>query len=77
MKLFMFAVLFSFVLFAEAMDKDEIMKMAEMMINECKVKEGATDDDAKQLMTEQLPDTHEGRCILACINEKMGIVSCS
>lgn len=50
---------------------EEKMKTA----NECKDKEKATDADVQAFMTHRMPDTPTGKCLAACIYEKLGAVS--
>ncbi|XP_055298616.1 general odorant-binding protein 19d-like [Sitodiplosis mosellana] len=44
------------------------------IIDECKAQEKATDDDVQQLMSHKLPNGPNGKCFLACINEKTGVI---
>lgn len=58
------------------MTKNEKMMMAKMTMTACKESEMATDEDFEVLMKgESNPDTRTGRCMMACIVEKMGPVS--
>lgn len=41
----------------------------------CKEKEGAADDDLKEMIAHQVPTTPKGKCFGACIFETIGIVS--
>lgn len=45
------------------------------IIDECKAQEKATDDDAQQLLNYKIPTGPNGKCFLACVNEKTGVVS--
>ena len=56
--------------------KNDRMMMAKMMMTACKESEMATDEDFEVLMKgESNPYTKTGRCMMACIVEKMGPVS--
>jgi len=72
--IFLFIVSCSISVYAKALNRDEAIAMAKQMIEECKVQEGATDEDAQKLMNRKFPESHEGKCILACMNEKSGTV---
>lgn len=50
----------------EALEK----KVAE----ECKESSQASDDDVKLLLDHELPTARNGKCLLACAQEKFGIV---
>ena len=52
-------------------------KKAQMMkiVGECKGSTGASDDDVGKLMMHAKPSTHEGKCLMSCIMDNIGIVS--
>lgn len=41
---------------------------------ECKDQEKATDEDVQAFISHKLQQSRSGKCLLACIYEKMGIV---
>lgn len=41
----------------------------------CKDKEGASDDDVNKISEAKVPETKEGKCLVACLGEQFGIVS--
>lgn len=45
------------------------------MSAECKEQEKATDADVDTMVNENYPDTKEGKCLVACMQETFGIVS--
>lgn len=73
--LIVFAVVLSVGYVHSAMTEEEMMKMFMVRADECKGKEGASDDDIAPMLAKKPPTTHEGKCVLACIGEKDGIVS--
>lgn len=42
---------------------------------ECKATENASDDDMGRMVSKKAPETPEGKCLVACIMEEMGVVS--
>lgn len=44
------------------------------IINDCKVSEKATEDDAQQLLNRKVPKGPNAKCLMACVYEKTGIV---
>lgn len=44
------------------------------ILSNCKTAEGASEDDAKEMMVHGIPTTKEGACLNACVMEKIGIV---
>ena len=55
--------------------EEETKQLFIVTAQECKTKEGASEDDFSNLVVKKPPTTHEGKCLGACIFEKMGIVS--
>lgn len=43
--------------------------------NECKTIEGAADDDIECFNSFEIPTTATGKCLHACVQEKLGLVS--
>lgn len=58
-----------------AMDKEEAKEMFINMSQDCKEKVGAKDDDVNMMVNEQYPDSKEGKCMMACMQEQFGLVS--
>lgn len=44
------------------------------MISLCKEKEKGTDDDVKVLASREVPQTSTGKCMIACLQETLGLV---
>lgn len=42
---------------------------------ECAAKEGASDQDVANAMAFKIPDTAAGKCLHACVGERIGAVS--
>lgn len=55
--------------------KEKEREMARHLLTECKVTEGGSDADYEKLVHEELPETKEGNCMIACAYETIGIVS--
>lgn len=49
--------------------------MFKKMAEECAGKEGATAADIEQALAKQPPTTKGGKCMHACVGEKIGFVS--
>lgn len=64
-----------FIISANAMDKEEAKDMFRSMSQECKDQEKATDADVETMVNENYPDSKEGKCLVACMQEQFGIVS--
>lgn len=47
------------------------------IVNECKEQEKATDDDFQAFLSHKLQQTSTGKCLMACIYEKIGGVCVS
>lgn len=45
------------------------------IITDCKTKTGASDGDVAKLMTHEVPDNQNAKCMFSCIMDAMGIVS--
>lgn len=54
---------------------DQHMEMAKQLLKECQAQEGGTDNDFNTMISGGFSDTKEGRCMITCINEKVGVVS--
>jgi len=57
------------------MDKEEAKDMFRSMSEECREKEKASKDDVEVMVNEKYPDTKEGKCLMACMQEQFGVVS--
>lgn len=76
MKLFtVIFLVFSYIAASWCLTKEEGMEMAKALLNECKKQEGGSDADIELLLNMSFPNTREGKCMLSCTHEKMGIVS--
>lgn len=58
-----------------AIDKKEAQDMFRNMSQDCKEKEGASDDDVEIMVAEKYPETMPGKCLVACMQEQFGVVS--
>ncbi|XP_017129926.1 general odorant-binding protein 19d [Drosophila elegans] len=47
---------------------------ATQLANECKAETGATDEDVEQLMKHVAPESHEAKCLRACVLKKFQIM---
>jgi len=56
-------------------DKEKAKEMAKVLVDHCKAQEGGSDADVETLMNLKYPESDAGRCMIACIHEKMGFVS--
>nr|AAC46475.1 PBPRP-2 [Drosophila melanogaster] len=54
----------------EEINRDHLLELA----NECKAETGATDEDVEQLMSHDLPERHEAKCLRACVMKKLQIM---
>lgn len=45
------------------------------MACQCKAKEGVTEDDVHRMIAFAFPNTPSGKCLHACVQETIGIVS--
>lgn len=51
------------------------IEMVKAMMSDCQAKEGGSQGDFDTLMAGKLSGSHEGHCMVACFNEKLGVVS--
>ncbi|XP_030381551.1 general odorant-binding protein 19d [Scaptodrosophila lebanonensis] len=42
--------------------------------HECQAETGASDDDVSQLMKHEMAESHEAKCLRACVMKKIGIM---
>ena len=63
-----------FVVAVTAIDKEEAKEMFRNMAQECKEQEKATDADVETMVNENYPESKEGKCLIACMQETFGIV---
>lgn len=45
------------------------------IIIDCAGKEGPSSADLEQILSKKLPSTYNGKCVLACVGETVGMVS--
>lgn len=64
-----------FVVAVTAIDKEEAKDMFRNMSQECKEQEKANDADVETMVNENYPETKEGKCLVACMQETFGVVS--
>lgn len=75
MKLFLTLTCLSLaVLSSMAMKDEKHIEMLKGILAECQKTEGGSAGDFDTLMLGKFPETHEGSCMISCINEKIGIV---
>lgn len=46
------------------------------IVNDCKAKENANDEDAAIVVNHEDPETTAQKCLFACFYETLGVVSC-
>lgn len=56
------------------MDKEEAKSMFRDMAQDCKGQEKASDADIETMVNENYPETAEGKCLIACMQEQFRIV---
>lgn len=62
-------------LHSQAKTREEMKAKWQTLAAECQKSSGASDDDLEKIITHVKPETHEGKCMIACIFETMGVVS--
>lgn len=55
-------------------DAEEDLEMMKGLADECKKKEGATDQDIQDMVDKKIPNTTAGKCMMNCLQEQFGIV---
>lgn len=61
---------------ANAQIKDPaLIEMIKGLLTECVAAEGASAAEIESMMSGSLPETKEGKCVIACVLEKVGAVS--
>lgn len=63
------------IVMVKAMDKEEAKEMFRNMSQDCKDQEKAGDSDVETMVNEKYPETKEGKCMVACMQEQFGVVS--
>ncbi|KAG5667143.1 hypothetical protein PVAND_015140 [Polypedilum vanderplanki] len=58
----------------KSIDPEEKKKMMMAAVTSCKASTGARDDDISKFMMHKDPETKEGRCLINCFFETMGII---
>lgn len=56
------------------MTAEEKLQFEKNILDGCKSKEGATDDDVKGLLDRNIPTAKTGKCLLACAHETLEMV---
>jgi hypothetical protein len=72
-----FLILFSFLsvlLLKVKCDMEQQKALLRGIALECKVNEDASDEDLSRLVSKKPPETKEGKCLMACILEQMGVI---
>lgn len=64
-----------FIVQTSSMTPEEEHEVIHGVMESCRDKESGSESDMKVLEKMGVPDTKEGKCILACIFETVGIVS--
>jgi hypothetical protein len=73
-----FQVVLSFLIIAAVSfvlaDPERMRTMLRGIALECKVNEDASDDDLSRLVGKKMIESREGKCMIACILEQMGVM---
>lgn len=56
-------------------EKERGKQLAMVLLKDCKNREGGSDQDIQTLADEEIPATAPGQCMLACVYEKLDVVS--
>lgn len=56
------------------MDPEEAKTLFRDMSQDCKESEKASDADVEMMINEKFPESKEGKCLVACMQEKFEIV---
>lgn len=76
MKLFLLAIFFGSIFSINArMSHEKRREVLRKSMADCRAKENGSEDDLKRLLATQYPETHQGRCMIACSLEDFAIVS--
>ncbi|XP_039497444.1 general odorant-binding protein 19d [Drosophila santomea] len=54
----------------EEINRDHAVELAK----ECKAETGATDEDVEQMMSHEMPERQEAKCLRACVMKKLQIM---
>ena len=57
------------------MSKEERIEGFKRIASECAIFEGATDDDMAEIYARKTPTARAGKCVHACLGERLGVVS--
>lgn len=63
------------VLFSQAKTREEMKAKWIELATECQKTSGASDTELEKIIMHTKPETHEGKCMIACIFETIGVVS--
>lgn len=67
-------LLLCFFIMSVKSDMEQQKAMLRGIALECKVNEDASDEDLSRLVSKKPPETKEGKCLMACILEQMGVM---
>lgn len=56
------------------MTPEQKQQFEKHIFDECKPQESASDDEVKSLSARNVPTTKPGKCLLACVHEKLEMV---
>lgn len=62
------------IVMVNAIDKEEAKEMFKNMSQDCKEQEKASDADVDTMINEKYPESKEGKCLIACMQEQFQIV---
>lgn len=74
-KMKFFIVLCGLLSVSVALDNQKHVEMAKATLAACQAQEGGTQADSDDLLKGKLPDSRVASCMLACVHEKVGVVS--
>lgn len=73
--LLMVLTFFIFIVQTNSISKEDEHEFIHGLLGSCKNRENGSEDDMKILENMQVPETREGKCMMACVLETIGIVS--
>ncbi|XP_070508795.1 general odorant-binding protein 19d-like [Chironomus tepperi] len=62
------------VLHSQAKTREEMKAKWHELAKECQKTTGASDDELEKILSHAKPETHEGKCMISCAFETMGVV---
>lgn len=76
MRFLFLALLVAAIIFCvQGKTREEMKARWKALADECQKSSGASDDELEKVMTHAKPETHDGKCMIACMLETMGVVS--